>query len=430
MATSGADPLAGGAARTLARLYAGDGTRLVNLYGPAGTFPNVRYDEVLAASAESNAARFRDRVVFVGFAETTRTEQVEHFATAYSSRDGPDLSGVEIAATAFSNLAENHTLRALPAAAWVALTFLAGFLAYLVADRVGNRKAIAVMAGAVGLYLAAAVYLFATRQLWIPFVVPMFMAVPLGLLSAFGWKFWTAYQQRAQLRQAFSYFVPKDVVSALERNAGEIGRSQESIEAACVATDAANFTTLAESMTPENLTGFLNRYFEALFGRVADRGGFVSDVVGDAMLAIWPHRAADTHVRLLHALLEMRDAAQQFNERLAGNLLATRFGVDWGRVTLSTVGAHGHFEYRAVGDSVNTATRIQELNKKLGTRILISEAAIGDGGGAFLLRDLGRFLLRGKSHAVRVFELFDSRAKAMDWDADLCSTVQGSARVD
>ena len=188
-----------------------------------------------------------------------------------------------------------------------------------------------------------------------------------------------------------------------------------------MATDAANFTPLAESMTPEQLSDFLNHYFETLFGRVADHGGFVSDVMGDAMLAIWPHRSADTHTRLLHALLEMRNAAQQFNERLAGNRLMTRFGVDWGRVALTTVGAHAHYEYRAVGDAVNTATRIQELNKKLGTRVLLSRPAIGEAGNEFLVRDLGHFLLRGKSHAVHVYELLESRAIATPEQADLCA---------
>ena len=70
--------------------------------------------------------------------------------------------------------------------------------------------------------------------------------------------------------------------------------------------------------------------------------------------------------------------------RLAGNRLQTRFGVDWGRVALTTVGAHGHYEYRAVGDAVNTANRIQELNKRLGTRILVAEAVLGGAGGEFL----------------------------------------------
>ncbi len=366
---------------------------------------------------------------FVGYGETEELEQIEHFATAYSSDDSADLSGVEIAATAFANLRDDRTLRELPFIYWLGLTFLAGLLTYGTCDRLRNRRAIAIVGAGAIAYAAAALYAFQSRQLWIPVVIPLLVAAPLGMLSSFGWKFWTAHRQRAQLRQAISYFVPRDVVATLERNAGEIGTSQESTDCACVATDAANFTPLAETMTPEALTAFLNHYFEALFGHVADRGGFVSDVVGDAMLAIWPHRTEDTHVQLLHALLEMSDAAQQFNEQLAGSRLLTRFGVDWGRVTLSTVGAHGHYEYRAVGDAVNAATRIQELNKKLGTRILVSESAIGDAGVPFLLRDVGRFLLRGKSHAIHVFELLDRRARAKPWELELCDRFDDALRT-
>jgi adenylate cyclase len=116
----------------------------------------------------------------------------------------------------------------------------------------------------------------------------------------------------------------------------------------------------------------------------------------------------------------MRDAAQKFNERLAGNRLMTRFGVDWGRVALTTVGAHAHYEYRAVGDAVNTAARIQEFNKKLGTRVLLSQPTIGDAGDKFLLRDLGSFLLRGKSHAVHLYELLDTKAQATGEQFELC----------
>jgi adenylate cyclase len=117
----------------------------------------------------------------------------------------------------------------------------------------------------------------------------------------------------------------------------------------------------------------------------------------------------------------MRNAAQQFNERLVGNRLMTRFGVDWGRVALTTVGAHAHYEYRAVGDAVNTATRIQELNKKLGTRVLLSRPAIGEAGNEFLVRDLGHFLLRGKSHTVHVYELLEGNSVATSGHSDLCA---------
>jgi adenylate cyclase len=193
-----------------------------------------------------------------------------------------------------------------------------------------------------------------------------------------------------------------------------------------VATDAANYTPLAEAMSPEQLAEFLNRYFQALFGGVAKHGGFVSDVVGDAMLAIWPHRSADTHVRMLQALLEIRDAAERFSERLEGNRLVTRFGVDWGRVALTTVGAGSHYEYRAVGDAVNTATRIQELNKKLGTRVLVSHPAVGEAADEFLLRDVGQFFLRGKSNAVHVYELFCRKADATPAQLELCARFVNS----
>ena len=429
MARSNKDAASSASERSLASLYAGSGTRLLNLYGPSGTIPAIGYDQVLGAAPMVNAERFRGHIVFVGYGETEELEQIEHFATVFSSDDRADLSGVEIVTTTFADLRDDRTLRELPFVSWLALTFLSGFFAYITCDRFRNRLAIAIVGAGVVVYAVASLYLFQSRQLWIPFVMPLLVAAPFGMLSSFGWKFWTAHRQRAQLRQAISYFVPRDVVATLERNAGEIGTSQESTDCACVATDAANFTPLAETMTPEALTAFLNHYFEALFGHVADRGGFVSDVVGDAMLAIWPHRTENTHVQLLHALLEMSDAAQQFNEQLAGNRLLTRFGVDWGRVTLSTVGAHGHYEYRAVGDAVNTATRIQELNKKLGTRILVSETAIGDAGAPFLLRDVGRFLLRGKRHALHVFELFDDRARAQQWELGLCDRFREALRT-
>jgi adenylate cyclase len=139
------------------------------------------------------------------------------------------------------------------------------------------------------------------------------------------------------------------------------------------------------------------------------------------MLALWPHRSDETRTQVLHALLEMRDAADRFNEQLADKKLVTRFGADWGRVALTTVGAGTHYEYRAVGDAVNTAGRIQELNKKLGSRILVSQPALGTAEREFLVRDLGSFLLRGKSNAVHIYELMGTRARATAGQLELCA---------
>jgi len=300
------------------------------------------------------------------------------------------------------------------------LTFAFGLLSTIACLRFDNVVALLRIAIAVVAYDAIVLLAFAARGVWIPFLIPTLVAVPVAVLSSFGWKYWTTQRQREHLRRAFSYFVPPNVVRTLERNAAEVHNVKESLECACVATDATNFTPLAENMSPDQLIDFLNLYFEALFGGVAAHGGFVSDVAGDAMLAIWPHRSSDTHTQLLTGLLEMHDAAQQFNERLAGNQLLTRFGVDWGRVTLTTVGARPHYEYRAVGEAANMARRIQRLNERLGTRILLSHASLGDAARDFVTRDAGHFILRGQQQPVQIVELMGIRTKATQQQIDLC----------
>ena len=400
-------------------LYAGPRVRLLNGYGPPGSLRVVGYDEALAFDEKQAAAVFLDKMVFVGYAETLSPEQAEHFSTVFSSLGGVALSGVEIAGTAFANLLHGDTIRKTSTTAWTLVAFLAGLICTALCLLLPNRIAFPTVAALVFGYGGIAFVLFAKHVLWLPVVIPVFVAVPLGLGTGTLWKYEMARRQRNRIREAFAQFVPKEVVAMLEQNAQHISRARGSVECGCVATDAANFTTLAETMPPEQLADFLNVYYEALFRPIPKHGGFVSDVVGDAMLAIWPDRTPDTRHHICAALLEMREAARQFNLQIASNRLSTRFGVDWGRVVLTTVGAHGHYEYRAVGNTANTATRIQELNKKLGTRVLVSEPAL-EGVEGFVVREVGHFLLRGKALPVHAFELIGPSESADSKDLELC----------
>lgn len=404
----------------LAALYAGPSERLLNLYGPPGTIRAYGYDQVLAFDEKQSAVAFRDKMVFVGYAENLSPEQAEHFSTVFSSAGGVALSGAEIAATAFANLLHDSSVRPAALPLWMLITLLAGTVSTLLCLCLPNRLAFPLVGLLLAGYAWAALCLFIGRDLWLPLVTPACIAAPLGLATGMTWKYRLAHLQREYIRNAFIKFVPKEVVDELERNAGNVSATRQSLECACVATDAANFTTLAEAMPSEDVADFLNRYFATLFRPVARHGGFVSDIVGDAMLAIWPDHSPDTREHMFSALLEMREAALLFNEQPASSGLTTRFGVDWGRVTLTMVGSQTHYEYRAVGDTVNTATRIQELNKKLGTRVLVSEPALGDATGKFLVRDVGLFLLRGKAVPVHAFELIGPWESAGPNDLALC----------
>jgi adenylate cyclase len=159
-------------------------------------------------------------------------------------------------------------------------------------------------------------------------------------------------------------------------------------------------------MDPRELTALLKRYYEVVFEPVRRRGGIVSDVIGDSMMAIWTTTHPDAALRheACLAALDIASSLTRLNESGHDLALPTRIGLHSGNMLLGNVGAMDHYEYRAVGDIVNTVTRIENLNKHLGTRILLS-AEVLSGLDGFITRDVGRFLLRGKSKPVAVHEL-------------------------
>jgi adenylate cyclase len=192
--------------------------------------------------------------------------------------------------------------------------------------------------------------------------------------------------------------------------------------AACVATDAEQYTSVVEDMAPSEVVALVNRYFTELFGAVFAHGGHVADVKGDGMLAVWTGGSAGDgrlRRRVCRACVDLLAASERFNDASPARRLPTRIGVDFGPVALAPVGALACFELRAVGDTVNTSSRLEQLNKALGTRILVSEA-VAEGIHDFVFRDLGCFALRGKRIPVRVFELVAPAEEICSQQEALC----------
>lgn len=197
--------------------------------------------------------------------------------------------------------------------------------------------------------------------------------------------------------------------------------SERDCLAACAMTDAEGYTGVAERMEPPELVALVNRYFRALFRAVLGNGGLVQDVKGDGILAVWTNEAPDAALRaqVCRSCLQMLEASDRFNMCFPARRLPTRIGVDFGPIALANVGAFARYEYRAVGDTVNTCGRLEQLNKLLGTRVLVSEQ-LAVGVEAFLFRDLGSFVLRGKRAPLRVFELVAAKAAATRRQRALC----------
>ena len=152
----------------------------------------------------------------------------------------------------------------------------------------------------------------------------------------------------------------------------------EEAYAYCLITDASGFTRLAETMTSKHLKPFLEEYLAILFEAAETHGGRVTDSVGDGITAAWTTPTPDPAIaaKACQAALQIDRETRRFSDRHDPLRLPTRIGLNAGWVTLGHVGGAGRFTYTVVGDAVNTASRIEQLNKHLGTRILATRAVV------------------------------------------------------
>lgn len=418
--TGAPDAAADGLFAALLDLVSGPAVRYINFHGPPGTVPTIGYDAAITGDPAAQAL-VRGRTVFVGYAESAQAEPHDDHRTVFA---GPraNMHGVEIAATTFANIHSRAFLRKPPAYVTALIVFAAGAVA-TAAVLAGSVSIGLLGVGALGVaWLVAAAIAFRASFLWLPIVGPLALQLPLGVLVALGWRYREALQQRARLQRAFANFVPPDVASRLTQNAQALHTLRRRVQAACMATDAHRYTSLAERLAPEALLEFLNRYYEPLFDAVARHGGFVSDVVGDSMVAIWPEGedGAGARARVCAACLSLIEGADRLAQLEPETALLTRVGVAWGPIVLAPVGALNHYEYRGVGDAVNTANRLQSLAGKLGVRIAVS-AELTAGLDTVVTRELGDFLLKGKSEPVHVVEIVAAADRADPATRERCA---------
>jgi adenylate cyclase len=400
--------------RALVGMYGGGDSRYLNFYGPPQSITTLPYVRVLRPGGDSVQPRMpvdlQGKAVFVGYSERLQPERLDEFYTVFSQKNGVHLSGVEIAATAFANLLENLPVTPLPRPAGFLLLFAWGLLIGAVARLLPVFPAVAATTGLAGLYLGASHVAFNHSALWPPLLVPLFLQAPFALFSATLWHYLEVRREREHIRTAFGYYLPSPVVDKL---AGEMadGRAQgQLMYGACLYSDAEHYTRLSESLAPEALARLMNSYYEALFQPVREQEGIISDIVGDAMLAIWASHTPEHTMRrhAIEAALQIDETLNRSSQRDTPRVHATRLGLHSGEILLGSIGAIDHYEYRAVGDIVNSASRIQGLNKVLGTRVLLSQEVL-EGIDGFLTREVGTFLLRGKTRPLVIHELAGRR---------------------
>jgi adenylate cyclase len=248
----------------------------------------------------------------------------------------------------------------------------------------------------------------------------------LAFIAAASWSYVETNKERQHLRKALAYYVPDEVVDQLAKNIVDLKQSGEMVYGACLFADVAGYTTLSEKMSPQQLSDLMHKYFEATFEPVKRHGGMVVNLKGDSFLAIWKAARPDDSLRRQACLaaIEVAKAVHRFNGTVENFSFPTRVGVHSGEIFLGNIGAGDHYEYGPTGDTVNTASRMDGLNKYLGTEVLVSEESIAQLDG-LVAREVGKFMLKGKAlpmvaHELlgRVDEIDEKQKKAYKLFAD------------
>ena len=357
--------------KSLAKLYGGADRQYLNYYGPPRTFATMPFHQALRLgedSASEHKIDIKGKAVFVGLSEILLTERKDSFYTAFSKTNGVFISGVEIAATAFANLLEDTSLKPIGTHYYILIIFAWGLLVGVICLTVAPVLAAIGILGMGIFYLAGAQYQFNAHATWYPVVIPLFLQAPLGFFGAVLWDYFETNKERQNLRKVLGYYVPDEVLDELAKNIVDLKRGDQTVYGACLFTDASGFTTLSEKMDVRELNTLIEKYHRVIFEPVKQNGGRVIDLAGDSMVAIWKAAGPDAELRkqACHAALGVAKAVRQFNQSFETVKLPTRVAIHVGQIFLGNVGTEEDYRYGAQGDTINTASRMDGLNKYLG----------------------------------------------------------------
>lgn len=284
---------------------------------------------------------------------------------------------------------------------------VAGLLVGLIALRAQALLA----AGLCALFLAAILgggwYAYLEHGLLIDAALPSIGIILTFIICSLAHHLSSEREQR-WVKEAFSRYVSPNRVEHLLDNPEAMALGGRRQECSFIFTDLAGFTSLMERIDPAEAVALLNDYLDEMIAIAFRHDGTLDRIVGDAVAIMFsaPVSQPDHRARALACALEMDAFASQFSMTQQQNGIAfgkTRIGIHAGEVIVGNFGGKNIFDYRALGDPINTAARLESVNKHLGTRMCVSENILADCPDA-KVRPIGRLVLKGKTQPLGVFE--------------------------
>jgi adenylate cyclase len=372
----------------------------INFAGAQGSFRAIPSDPVFHLSRQKAALAadnpFRGKIVLIG---ATFADSRDFFSTPKGL-----MSGMEIHANIIhtllsrSQILPTHRLLAL----LISLVFAVVTSLFLTLLRPALVTVLSLVAIPV-LLIPLSYLAFAYLGLWVDFVTPL-LAIRWGAYAG-------DFLESRHIRRSLGVYVDREVANQIVDQEESLAGQKK--EVSVFFTDVRNYTTLSEGLLPEKVVGILNELFEMIGKVIARHNGCIVDFIGDAVLAVFgaprdnPNHAWDA----VRTAIEIQKALDGLNEKWQKKnipRLQIGVGIHTGEVVAGIVGSGERKKFGVTGDTVNTGSRVEGLNKEFSTSILITRETLKKVNGKFNVRSCGEVKVKGREKPVEVFEVLVS----------------------
>lgn len=331
--------------------------------------------------------------------------------TAKDSHSSPygDLSGIEHHAHALNTILNQDFLKHTTLIQNILILLSLGLILSFVQTRFHISISFVLFVAIVSIYTAIAFHFFKKYDFLIP-QASVYLSLLLIFITIIGFKILTEEENVKYIRNTFSKFVSKDVVDELLRDPEKIALGGARREITVFFSDIRGFTTLSETLTPEELVQLLNEYLSVMTDIIIEMRGTIDKYMGDAIMAFWgapisledhAYFACASAVKQLQQLGELQ---KSWRSRNLPNI-DIGIGLNSGPAVVGNMGSSHRMDYTCMGDTVNLGSRLEGSNKTYGTKIIISEYTYEKVRDRVFARELDLVQVKGKTHPVRIYEL-------------------------
>ncbi len=380
------------------------GQMFINYRGEEKTFPHIPVTDILRG--ETAPETLRDKIVLVGAtAHGIYDLRVTPFSNVYP--------GLEIHANAIDNILGREFIQIPDGAVFftIAAILTAGLLLGLTLPRVDVLYGTLITGGLAVGYILLNQYLF-TAHGWIFNLIYPLLVMAISYVGITIFRYLLENRQKRFIKDAFSFYLAPSVIEELIRSPEKLVLGGEKRVITAFFSDVQGFTSISETLAPEVLVELLNEFLTEMTDIILKYEGTVDKFEGDAIIAFFGAPAeAENHalsacraaIEMQHRLVELR----RIWHSQGRPELNMRIGMCTGEAVVGNMGSRNRMDYTMIGDTVNTAARLEGLNKFYGTCSLVSETTRDMVSGDVFLREIDRISAVGKQRPVTVYEIID-----------------------